>query len=58
MRRIGNLQGRRRKEGVALVPYLTGQSVQGGQRPVNGIVCQLRVGDVALNAAHREYGTQ
>ena len=55
---IANLPCGGRKECIAVVPNSAGQFGNGGGCFVNGVVCQLGVSNVALNANHFELATE
>ena len=51
---VADLPAGGREEGIALVPHRGGQFGQRGQRLVNRVARQMRVGNVALDAAHHQ----
>jgi hypothetical protein len=55
---VADLPGRGREKGVAFVPGGGGKFGERGQRLVDGVARELRVGHVALDAAHRELATE
>jgi hypothetical protein len=55
---VGHLPGGGREVFVALVPHLGGEFGQGRGGEVDGVLGELRVGDVALHALHGELARQ
>ena len=51
---IRNLPGGRRKIFIALIPFHCRKFGEGRYRQVNGVFCQMRIGNVALHAVNPE----
>ncbi len=51
---VGNLHAGRREELISLIPLGRDQLVQRWHRPVNRVIRQMRIGDVALHAMHHQ----